>query len=512
MLIILGLSCTGVQPTKLTFNFTYPKAVKPEDRNYKIEFNVDVGQMKKNPDLEGFCKKFLSKVQKNQKEFSINMSEKGLKKLSEKLPRQVVKKFFAGVMEAHFHHQNFLTQKIVDPENEDKYYDLYQKHIRNFFKKMTHNIHIRNFFPFLFTITNYLQNKKLNPVILQAFTEVQNLQKVQTILEQTGINQGLRMEIEKLVLRHPLERLNDIQGGIPFSFETLLKEKKDALDQMVHAMGDMLHINMHMGLKLSDLNGLTEYVKKKYGNVHLKKIKHVDFMTQAVSDMSELRNFPNIEHLMGNNNRVTDASFLAKLEQLEQANLFHNRISKVPSLENLKKLDNINLDNNQIEKIPTLPDQLRGLNLSYNKITDASSLKKLKELSWLTLKGNMITDFSFLNNLKKLTILEIADNPINEKFWNMLPAIIAKLNDFSINGNVISRHAGIRDAITNNPNLHNLRIYTTRKYMPERIGLFIRQNIHFIDENGSNVPIQITDSRLPDDAPEKFYIYYWKQP
>ena len=109
-------------------------------------------------------------------------------------------------------------------------------------------------------------------------------------------------------------------------------------------------------------------------------------------------------------------------------------ISDIRLFPNLKKLEIINCDVQDISPLTCL-NQLEELNLSSNNIKDISPLSEISTLTVLDVSKNQISDFSPVKNLSKLEIAIVDNNKI-ENFGNL--SQMENLKELSIANNPIS--------------------------------------------------------------------------
>lgn len=97
-----------------------------------------------------------------------------------------------------------------------------------------------------------------------------------------------------------------------------------------------------------------------------------------------------------------------------EINLGKNRISDFSSLEKVKNLQRLFIRENELLDISSLRglSRIEELELSANKITDISILKNFKNLKSLNLALNKIEDVGPLNNLIQLKFLDLSSNEI----------------------------------------------------------------------------------------------------
>ncbi len=131
----------------------------------------------------------------------------------------------------------------------------------------------------------------------------------------------------------------------------------------------------HLELKGIDLNGRTEHFK-------LSKLLRVYLSDNNLTDISFIKNYPNLIGISIKNNNVSDLSVLGNLEKLQDIELYNlGDVKNLDFITNLKNIKNLILDfdrNVDLSKI----NQLRGLKkislserCSFNLSLDLDKLK-----------------------------------------------------------------------------------------------------------------------------------------
>jgi Leucine-rich repeat (LRR) protein len=134
-----------------------------------------------------------------------------------------------------------------------------------------------------------------------------------------------------------------------------------------------------------------------------KWIQYYTYTNKIVTDLdtvTELKVKPEADD-------ITDLSLLKNLPNLETFIVRYNVIENIEPLANLKKLKKLILHENSITDVTPLANltNLEFLDLSNNyRITDISSLKNLVKLQTLHLSNNRITDISSIAKLPGLKI------------------------------------------------------------------------------------------------------------
>lgn len=166
-------------------------------------------------------------------------------------------------------------------------------------------------------------------------------------------------------------------------------------------MTEMINLNLSNNLSLTDLSPLHKMSKIvkliMSGMSGLKHDKGLTSTNMIVSDISVVKNMPNLEVIeMNNNSKIKDISHLKYCSKLTEAH-FNNCIS----------------------------------------ITDASALMYCRNITDIYFEGDMqLKDFSFTKYLNKLIIMEIKKSGIDaltvSEFNNLLYCSVWNLDDTSI--------------------------------------------------------------------------------
>lgn len=120
-----------------------------------------------------------------------------------------------------------------------------------------------------------------------------------------------------------------------------------------------------------------------------------------LTDLSPLKELPNLVALFIDGNQINDLSPLSSLPKLNKLYANENQISDLAPLQNLNSLIVLELHANEIESLDPLKGliKLERLRISQNKISDLSPLSGLKNLSKIWLMDNNIDDYSALIGL-----------------------------------------------------------------------------------------------------------------
>ncbi len=164
----------------------------------------------------------------------------------------------------------------------------------------------------------------------------------------------------------------------------------------------------------NNLHSISIHIRKL---TKLKKIVIGGYMNKwKISDMSPLKNLPQLQYLYLTTNQINDYSSLQSLTKLKTLYLHSNQIKDVSFLKGLTQLQILYLRSNEISDVSFLKylTQLQSLDLSGNQISDASFLKDLRQLQSLKLRSNEISDINFLKELTQLQYLDLRYNQIRD--------------------------------------------------------------------------------------------------
>lgn len=168
--------------------------------------------------------------------------------------------------------------------------------------------------------------------------------------------------------------------------------------------------------------------------------------------LSDISPIASLANLMGDlqlfMNDIYDLSPLAGCYNLVRLTVSSNRISDLKPIAGLTKLVYLNLYRNQITDISPLAGlvNLENLRINVNSITDISPLRNLTKLRELRMNGNAITDISPLSGLTALEVLYMQNNSVTSIYvLGMLP----NLKTVNVRNNPIYDYSplwGISDA------------------------------------------------------------------
>jgi Leucine-rich repeat (LRR) protein len=157
-----------------------------------------------------------------------------------------------------------------------------------------------------------------------------------------------------------------------------------------------------------------------------------------LTDISTLKNLPNLEVLSLSRNKLTDISPLANLTELKELELDDNQITDVICLADLPRLHSLRLSRNKLKSLEGLKNlpNLTVLQLRHNQLTDISALTNLESLEWLCLENNKLTDVDVLFKLENLTEVHVDGNPLTKSaqysIWNGMREVLG--HDFDTDG------------------------------------------------------------------------------
>jgi len=156
------------------------------------------------------------------------------------------------------------------------------------------------------------------------------------------------------------------------------------------------------------------------------EILSLNLSNLQITDLSFIKDFPNLIALNLMSNKIIDVSYLEGLNNLTYINFNSNLIKDIQVLKNLKALKYVDFRNNKINDLSPLENltSLIFLYLWNNEITDISSLKNLENLEKLDLGNNNISNINVLAKLNKIVNLDIGKTKITD--LRPLESIISK--------------------------------------------------------------------------------------
>ena len=230
--------------------------------------------------------------------------------------------------------------------------------------------------------------------------------------------------------------------------------------------------------------GIRDAIDKHNGKVMYSDVKDLNLLhleadpfreSTKISDISNLRSMPKLEHLYLEYNNISDISVLSELTNLRDLWICENKITDITPLLEIPNLQILNIGGNPIDdysplrEITTLrklcweksnlrdcsyivdmvrdmPD-LKSLVIGLNYLTNKSALTELSNLEELWISESNTTDISFLSGLPNLKILNLAKNNISDiSVLRNLP----DLNVLDLSDNKVSNISALSD-------LENLR-------------------------------------------------------
>jgi|GEM_PF-610014 len=175
-----------------------------------------------------------------------------------------------------------------------------------------------------------------------------------------------------------------------------------------------------------------------------------------LSDMSALKDLPNLRELYLTNTQVSDVSALKDLPNLRELYLTNTQVSDVRALKDLPNLKTLSLDNTPVSDVSALKDlkSLEWLSLAKTPVSDVNALKDLKSLEWLSLDHTNLSDVSALKDLPNLNTLS---------FNNTLVSDVSALKDLKSLVELRLSNTQVSDvsALKDLPNLKSLRLANT---------------------------------------------------
>lgn len=145
-------------------------------------------------------------------------------------------------------------------------------------------------------------------------------------------------------------------------------------------------------------------------------LKALYIMRGSLSDISFLKEFPDLEDISFYGNEIRDISPLAYCKELKVLSLGYNKVEDITPLSGLSKLEEVGLQGNKIKDIEALRflPNLKGVNLNDNQITDLSPLAGMTQLESLGVCFNQISDISPLKGMDQMYNLALDMNQITD--------------------------------------------------------------------------------------------------
>lgn len=197
-------------------------------------------------------------------------------------------------------------------------------------------------------------------------------------------------------------------------------------------------LSMFPNLTTLSLKGREDTIKFDLTQKMVPALKALYIMQGNLTDISFLKEFPDLEDISFYANEIKDISPLAYCKELKVLSLGYNHVEDITPLAGLFKLEEVGLQGNKIKDIEALrflPDlkgvnlygneisdlsplagktQLEALGAGFNKISDISPLKGMDQMYNLALDMNQITDISALEEMTQMEYLGLAGNQIED--------------------------------------------------------------------------------------------------
>ncbi len=148
----------------------------------------------------------------------------------------------------------------------------------------------------------------------------------------------------------------------------------------------------------------------------LVNVTHLELENGQISDLSPLRNMPNLKEIILRGNKITNLSPIENMTQITYLDLSQNQISDITNLQNFNALKKLWLGENQITDISPI-EGLTGLtylNLEWNKLGSIETISKFRNLTGLNLASTEIKDISALKGLTNLKNLWLENNIVGD--------------------------------------------------------------------------------------------------
>lgn len=136
----------------------------------------------------------------------------------------------------------------------------------------------------------------------------------------------------------------------------------------------------------------------------------------ALSDIEDIRLFPNLTSLRISGCCVYDVSPVAALKYLETLNLSGNKIKDIEPLFDIESLSVLDVSNNNISRIPddiNRLNYLQQLYISDNQISDIQCLSNNSSLTALYIQKNKLTEVPDLSGMELLQTADFSQNAIS---------------------------------------------------------------------------------------------------
>lgn len=156
----------------------------------------------------------------------------------------------------------------------------------------------------------------------------------------------------------------------------------------------------------------TEQVLKDNKNGDPKSITSLSLTHKALSDVSCLTDFNNLERLDLSFNNLTSLEGLNHCVNLKWLSVVQNKLQSLKGIEGLSKLTVLNAGKNKLRSMDEVMSvvSLRALILNDNEIVSICKLDQMKELNTLVLSRNPIREIgNSLLNMKSITKLSLSN-------------------------------------------------------------------------------------------------------
>nr|XP_015873044.2 probable serine/threonine-protein kinase roco5 isoform X2 [Ziziphus jujuba var. spinosa] len=227
---------------------------------------------------------------------------------------------------------------------------------------------------------------------------------------------------------------------------------------------------------------------------------------KALSDVSCLRDFKNLERLDLSFNKLTSLEGLKSCINLKWLSVAQNKLESLKGIESLSKLTVLNASKNKLKSMEELRSitSLRALVLNENEISSICKLDRMKDLNTLVLSKNPIGEIgeslAKVKSITKLSLsycrlqsinsslkscIELKELRLSHNEIKSLPAELAhnkNLLNLDLGSNVITRWSDLKVRTI----LLNLRVFNARpidKY--SKIGK--RDRVELETEKGDNL-------------------------
>lgn len=222
-----------------------------------------------------------------------------------------------------------------------------------------------------------------------------------------------------------------------------------------------------------------------------------------ITNIEDLRLFPNLEELSITDCNIENLQGLETLNKLTKVNLEANNIEKIDILYNneYKNLRYLKLDNNPLRYIPREIfdlNELKEISMQYCMLNGIIDLGDIKNLEVLTLDNNSITGISITSN--SIQKLSLNNNCISDIFHL---GSISSLKELKLAGNPLTSLNGISA-------IQNLEVLDLRRTDVQNVDELIKVktlNSLYVSENFDRTKIDFLESNFKNgDIYTKKYI------